>query len=100
MLKGMCYLRNKVEEPQLDRIWDSSAFPQFRCNTKEVRAKEMRWCLEWKGKACIKWNPAFSAMQTKFNWVPVGLNKLIPLGKKAPAHPAAFQRAVGAKACR
>lgn len=39
MLKGMCYLRNKVEQPQLDRIWGSSAFPQFRDSTKEGEKK-------------------------------------------------------------
>lgn len=99
MLKGVCYLRNKVEQPQLDRIWGSSAFPQFRDSTREVRGEEMKWWLEWNGKACIKWNPTFSAMQTKFNWVSVDLNELIPLGKKPPAHPAVFQRALGARAC-
>lgn len=40
MLKGMCYLRNNVEHPQLDRIWDSSAFPQFRYSIKQIRGKK------------------------------------------------------------
>lgn len=84
MLKGMCYLRNNVEHPQLDRIWDSSAFPQFRYSIKEIRSKKIGHCLQWKGKPGIKLNPAFSVMQTKFNLVPMDSNKVIPLGKELP----------------
>lgn len=82
MLKGMCYLRNNVQHPQLDRIWESSGFPQSRYSIKELKGKIIGHCLQWKGKPGIKVNAAFSAMQTECNWMPMDSNKVIPLGKK------------------